>query len=142
MVGMNKGYLKTSGGAKRLRFVKDGYDATDESVPPNKVIFDSNNIATVAILETGSYTWSNFTNSGLTKVSTWDYGFVPLCIIHWQYNEVWRRPALTTTESSYPRFVKSALDGLYTQFSPIDSLFGGYIVMHWTALAIDARDGA
>ncbi|RWE78803.1 hypothetical protein [Mesorhizobium sp.] len=142
MVGANRGYIKTSGSAKRLRFVKPGYDATDESVPPNKVIFDSNNIATAAILETGSQTWSHFTNVPLTRVSAWDYGFVPLCIIHWQYNETWKRNTLTTAEDTYPRLVKSTLDGLYAQFTIFGTNFSGYITMHWTALAIDARDGA
>lgn len=138
----NRGYLKNSGASKRLRFVKSGYDATDESVPNNKVIFDSNNIGTVAILETGQVSWSNFTYVAMTRVRAWDYGFVPLCLLQWNQNETWFRNALYTTESTYPRIVKSALDGLYVQFTMFDSNYAGTITLSWTALSIDARDGA
>lgn len=38
---MSRGFLKDIGGKKRMRFVKDGYDADDLNAPLNKVIFDS-----------------------------------------------------------------------------------------------------
>lgn len=142
MVGANKGYLKTSVGAKRLRFVKNGYDAADESVPPNKVIFDSQDIGSLAILETGTYSWSNFPalSIPMTKVRTWSYGFVPVCVFHWRMNELWKRNALYVEESGYQQLVKPALDGLYVQFNVTNfATYTGTVTLHWTALALDAR---
>lgn len=82
-----RGYLETQGGSKRLRFVMPGYDADDPDVPQNKVIFDSNDIGTLSILESGEYEWTsiNFT-PGLVQVATWSYDFVPLCSFQWKVN--------------------------------------------------------
>lgn len=76
-----RGYLKDSGGAKRLRFVMPGYDADDENVPPNKVIFDSNNIGTLSILHSGVYSWDGSAASQQwVTIATWPaLSFVPLC---------------------------------------------------------------
>lgn len=76
-----RGYLKDSGGSKRLRFVMPGYDANDENVPPNKVIFDSDNIGTLSILHSGSYTWPASSNTDAwVRIASWSpLPFVPLC---------------------------------------------------------------
>lgn len=82
-----RGYLRDSGASKRLRFVKTGYDADDESVPPNKVIFDSNSLGTLSVLEVGEKVWTTSLGTGpdplnsgaMETIRTWDYGFTPLC---------------------------------------------------------------
>lgn len=76
-----RGFLKDSGGGKRLRFVMPGYDANDENVPPNKVIFDSDNIGTLSILHSGVYNWNGNspTNQWVTIASWPTLSFVPLC---------------------------------------------------------------
>lgn len=76
-----RGYLKDNGGSKRLRFVMPGYDADDENVPPNKVIFDSDNIGTLSILYSGVYSWNgNSPTNQWVTIATWPtLSFVPLC---------------------------------------------------------------
>lgn len=75
-----RGYLKDSGGAKRLRFVMPGYDADDEDVPPNKVIFDSNNIGTLSVIATGRRDWINEGGTGgNVQIASWSLPYVPLC---------------------------------------------------------------
>ena len=74
------GFLKDSGGAKRLRFVMPGYDADDEDVPPNKVIFDSNDLGTLSVLASGTYNFSGSSPSATEhKIASWKLEFVPLC---------------------------------------------------------------
>lgn len=53
---MSRGFLKDVDGKKRLRFVKDGYDANDLSVPLNKVIFDSEIEGCLSTYRAGSIT--------------------------------------------------------------------------------------
>ena len=145
-VGNNIGYLKDSGGSKRLRFVKTGYDATDESVPPNKVIFDSQNIATLSILETGNYTWTGVDNtSGLEHVRTWSYGFIPLCIFQWEiapYAGFQRGSFISSATPSAKQQIKVDTTGIYVQgqFTVLGTY--SYVKLYWTAFGIDARDGA
>lgn len=75
-----RGYLKDVDGSKRMRFVMPGYDADDEDVPPNKVIFDSNNIGTLSALYAGSYAFTLSMNDNTEyQLASWDLGFVPLC---------------------------------------------------------------
>lgn len=65
----------------RLRFVAEGYSADDPGVPPNKVIFDSDDIGTVAVVAAGSHlleTGSTPGNDSL-QIAAWDLPFVPLC---------------------------------------------------------------
>lgn len=49
----NRGFIKDVGGSKRMRFVRAGYDANDMSVPPNQVIFDSQNIGALSVHTSG-----------------------------------------------------------------------------------------
>ncbi|RAZ75844.1 hypothetical protein [Mesorhizobium atlanticum] len=146
MVGANKGYLKTSGSSKRLRFVMDGYDATDETVPPNKVIFDSQDIGTLSVLEVGSYTWLNVKDTGgMVKVRTWNYGFCPLCLFQWSTADdsyTWRTNIQFCEEAGADQLIKVAMDGIYV--SAIFSYFTVYprFDLFWTAFGIDARDGS
>lgn len=112
----NRGYLKTDGSAKRLRFVKAGYDATDETVPPNQVIFDSKDLATLSILDTGTFSWFNTTGTGgQVKVASFNYGFVPLCTFQWDYfnNNHWSHALNVQTATGLGPLVRVALDGIY-----------------------------
>lgn len=113
---INRGYLKTDGSSKRLRFVKAGYDATNESVPPNQVIFDSKDLATLSILETGTFSWLNTSNTGgEVKVASFNYGFVPLCTFQWDYfnQNKWSHALNVIEATNSGPMIRVALDGIY-----------------------------
>ncbi|MBB6011867.1 hypothetical protein HNR59_001212 [Aquamicrobium lusatiense] len=76
-----RGYMKRINGSLRMRFVMPGYDADDENVPPNKVIFDSDNIGTLSILLSGVYSWNGESPTDQwVPIATWSaLSFVPLC---------------------------------------------------------------
>ncbi len=72
------GYIKPVGGHNRMRLVQPGYDV--DTAPPNKVIFDSDDIGTLSVIATGDYTFNNSSGSPVTRqVTTWDLPYVPLC---------------------------------------------------------------
>lgn len=58
---MARGFLKTVGAAKRMRFVKPGYNANDMNTPDNAVIFDSADIGNLSLYTEGEW------NSGVTQ---------------------------------------------------------------------------
>ncbi|TGR74914.1 hypothetical protein EN836_33110 [Mesorhizobium sp. M1C.F.Ca.ET.193.01.1.1] len=135
-----RGYLKDVDGVKRMRLVKPGYDANDENVPGNKVIFDSKDLGVMTILEVGEYHWTNVKDSGgLVRVRSWDYGFVPLCVFQWQINTqpYWSNHAVGE-EAGADQLVKVALDGIYV--SMIWSYFTVYpnIGLRWQAFRMPA----
>ncbi len=74
------GFIKPVGGHMRMRFVQPGYDADDYDTPPNKVIFDSDDIGTLSVIQTGEY---HITTNGEPpaerQIASWDLDFVPLC---------------------------------------------------------------
>lgn len=116
-----RGYLETQGGSKRLRFVMPGYDADDPDVPPNKVIFDSNDLATLSILASGEYEWTSIEyTSGREHIVQWSYNFVPLCSFQWSLNNSMWTGCLHTTSGFYPDYgsgqVFVAKDGIRVAF--------------------------
>lgn len=140
-----RGFLKDSGGAKRLRFVMPGYDAGDENVPPNKVIFDSNSVANVSILRRGSWFCAGRPANQMTDqvftLATWDLDFVPLC--HHQFE--WAAPGRLWEWTSlraggpYPNFsgynpdlnyIQATRNGLYIKYAGSPAFD---VTLHWTA---------
>ena len=86
-----RGYMKRINGSLRMRFVMPGYDADDESVPPNKVIFDSSDIAAVSIFRRGTHLFpAGVRSNSLITLATWQLDFVPLCHLQfmWGANQV------------------------------------------------------
>lgn len=78
------GYIKKVDGNYRMRLVKPGYNADSETVPPNQVVFDSKDLATLSVVRTGEVTVSLPFNGFAV---TWpDLGYTPMCIIHWTVN--------------------------------------------------------
>lgn len=88
-----RGYIRKdfpdgSGGDRfRARWVKEPYDAYDEDVPHNQVIFDSDDLGNMAILATGSALITERTSGSINLpilenvvVASWDYDFVPYCL--------------------------------------------------------------
>ena len=86
-----RGYIKPVGGHTRMRFVQSGYDPDDMTVPPNKVIFDSDDVGTLALVTAGMYRFSGGSGAiTATKIVTWDLDFVPLCSFQFDINEYGR----------------------------------------------------
>ncbi|RVC71282.1 hypothetical protein EN759_00260 [Mesorhizobium sp. M00.F.Ca.ET.038.03.1.1] len=131
----NRGYLKDDGSAKRFRFVKSGYDATDEAVPPNKVIFDSKDIGTMSILEIGQYSWTNTKVTGLVQVRAWNYGFIPLCMFHWYSgtDNYWRQMMQVAGTGD---LIKVDATGIYVNM--VFDLTYPQVTMRWFAFGLPA----
>lgn len=141
-----RGYLKDSGGAKRLRFVMPGFNADDENVPPNKVIFDSNSVVALSIINYGKYQFNNTQNTNEIKIASWNFDFVPLCYF-WSkvsvaYSDGYSfQPFLTLysgspwmdTESNY---IKVKKDGIYIKVQRVNST---NVTLEWVAFNIAVR---
>lgn len=85
---MPRGYLRTEGGDSRLRIVMPGYDADDPSVPPNKVVFDSDDIGTLSIIYSGTYTLTLSGNVSNLQIASWPaLPFVPLCLFRFRASQ-------------------------------------------------------
>lgn len=89
---MARGFLKTDGASKRMRFVKPGYDANDMGTPDNAVIFDSNDVGNLSLYSQGEW------NSGITQspgvifndvqIASWaTLPFVPLVMTQYLYGQ-------------------------------------------------------
>lgn len=78
---MSRGFLKDINGSKRMRFVKPGYDANNLNVPPNAVIFDSEDDGGLFIYRSG--TWSGAIPGGAgAYIATWpSLGYTPLAVV-------------------------------------------------------------
>lgn len=78
---MSRGLLKNVNGSKRMRFVKPGYDANNLNVPPNAVIFDSEDAGGLFIYRSGS--WSGaIPGGGGGYIATWpSLGYTPLAVV-------------------------------------------------------------
>lgn len=72
-----------------MRFVKTGYDNSDPTVPPNAVVFDSNDISNMAIVDRGSAHFTGpggFSSGNIGSTSSfytlrsWSFDFIPLCL--------------------------------------------------------------
>lgn len=78
---MSRGFLKDVGGSKRMRIVLPGYDADNLNTPPNKVVFDSEDLGTLSLIVASSYTFPTYhlADRPWTQIASWNLSFVPLC---------------------------------------------------------------
>lgn len=112
-----RGYLKDSGGSKRLRFVMPGYDADDENTPSNKVIFDTNSDAVLNIYAQGQ--WTGTVPSSGTYIASWpNIGYAPFVAMQFLYGDEWMPYFMYYRSSPFvaPRFTAYS-DGLHLQNS-------------------------
>jgi len=82
---MSRGYVDKFGDHYRARYVQSPYNARDLSVPRNKVIFDTDDIGTLSLLASGSYTmtYAGSIDVGPVLIGSWaDPGYIPLCEFH------------------------------------------------------------
>lgn len=140
-----RGYLKDSGGSKRLRFVMPGYDADDESVPPNNVIFDSNSVANVSIFRRGSMFFPGRPTAQMTDtvytLATWQLDFVPLCHHQFEWSSPGRLWEWASLRAGGPysgwsghqpdkNYIHVTRTGLYIKYSGSPAFD---TTLHWTA---------
>lgn len=72
------GYIKNVGDHIRMRWVQPGYDPDATDVPPNKVIFDSDDIGTLSVLTSGRVAIPT-AQSSYTRIVEWNFPYIPLC---------------------------------------------------------------
>lgn len=118
-----------------------GYDADDESVPPNKVIFDSNSVANVSILRRGTRLFAANTNSNSeVTLASWNLNFVPLCHSQfvwgpdsrkWEWSPL-RSLSGSQSDSYAPHFnyLRATTTGLFVRFYGAPAYD---VTLHWTA---------
>lgn len=138
MTKTRRGYLETQGDRKRLRFVKEGYDADDPNTPANAVIFDSDDQAVLSVLETGQ--WSTTANRSAGWIATWDYPFVPLCVFQFQNTSTGSGMWGTTYRCSDFRVTADRFPTLQVTKTGIffRSTWFGALSVRWTAFRIPA----
>lgn len=145
-----RGYLRTEGTRKRLRFVAPGYAAENPNVPFNMVRFDSDSYGMASFLESGEAIIpqgsSNFValTEGMT-IRSWSYGFVPLCLFYfYAFNTTgWTTTAraLTSAGSTGTRLgepqIRVSTSGIWVR-GAFDKQSGVDFRVRWIALRIPA----
>ena len=75
-----RGFIRNVGDHWRARFVQAGYDANDMTMPPNKVVFDSDDIGTLSLLYAGTFRFNRDGAAPITRqVASWSLSYIPLC---------------------------------------------------------------
>lgn len=77
------GFIKNIGGSNRMRFTRPGTDPNNLNLDPNQVIFDSETIGNLSVLDYGETTVTipNVGTSSLTaQLASWSPGYVPMVI--------------------------------------------------------------
>jgi len=80
------GYIKNVGDHIRMRWVQPGYDPDATNVPPNKVIFDSDDIGTLSVLARGRVSVP-VTQPNYIQLVAWELPYVPLCQMQFDYGD-------------------------------------------------------
>lgn len=84
---MPRGFIKPVNGSMRMRFVKPGYNADDMATPEEHVIFDSEDLAVLSVVQAGEYDLGDGAQNGKTvQIATWNLDFVPLCAFQYSFD--------------------------------------------------------
>lgn len=100
------GFIKPVDGSMRARWVVEGEDADDLSLPANKVIFDSNSEGGLFLYKAG--TWTGAIPSGTGDfIVTWPtLGYTPLVVVQQSGGEHYRYSNFITNQDVWaPRFI-------------------------------------
>lgn len=131
---MKRGALYNKDGSKKMRFVMPGYDVEDENVPPNKVIFDSENLGTLSIMDQGAYTFvgDGLGQTNMVTIKTWDLDYIPLC--HFWFNNSLEHIGLRRNATlRYNRIVVSTTGiGVYFEGRQLNSSTAT-VTLNWVA---------
>lgn len=148
-----RGYLETQGDRKRLRIVKEGFDADDETTPVNAVLFDSDSEGMGSVLETGEVNLPNvsgtsgWSGSAGYWVRSWDYDFVPLCIFQYDRFNAFvdmgmhdTVPVTTTVGSGFMSapIIRVSKSGIWFRGSIVKGWLTVPVKLKWTAFRISA----
>jgi hypothetical protein len=129
---------KMADGHRRFRYVQPGYDPDSESVPANKVIFDSDDLGAISVLTTGSVAVPSGHKGSYYQLVTWDFPFVPLCWLAWEYGaDGYLHNASSGASISLERYrINIRKTGIwYTGWMNAGQ------TLHYTALNVRAADG-
>ncbi|MFC3206889.1 hypothetical protein [Aquamicrobium soli] len=112
-----------------MRFVQPGYDADDMATPPNKVIFDSDDIGTLSVIAHGIYRFNNGDNT--KKIASWSLDFIPLCTFQFRLSNgpQWR-PFIVPAGAGY---VNQRLTVSQTGITITLALSVSYVDIAWQA---------
>jgi hypothetical protein len=94
------GYTKNVGDHIRMRWVQPGYDPDSTTVPPNRVIFDSDDIGAMSILAFGAVTVPSGNQSTYVQLVTWNLDYVPLCWLQWDEGDGYAHSACSGASPS------------------------------------------
>jgi hypothetical protein len=106
------GYIKNVGDHIRMRYVQPGYDPDATDVPPNKVIFDSDDLGTLSVLASGVVSIPTAISSYVQLVE-WDLDYVPLCWIQFDNGDGYLRNAGGTSVAVGPNRVNIRTTGIW-----------------------------
>lgn len=89
---MARGFLKTIGGSKRMRFAKPGYNANDLTLPENLVVFDSEDVGNLSLYAQGQWNSGISQSPGIifndVQIASWaTLPFVPLVMTQYLYGQ-------------------------------------------------------
>lgn len=124
------GYIKNVGDHIRMRWVQSGYDPDGTDVPPNKIIFDSDDVGALSVIASGSAVIGSGLKTNL-HIVTWDYPFVPLCWISWL-----RADGYLSMVKDSSVFLNLRKTGIYCT-----SNFPSSTTMYYSVFNIKAADG-
>lgn len=129
------GFIKDIGGSNRMRFTRPGTNPNNLNLDPNQVIFDSDTIGNLSVLDYGE---NVVTATGgtpfTTQLRSWNIGYAPMIIAQ-------IKPALENNTWWSHQFPTTALPVAYISSSPTgvsctisSSVGSNYSVnIRWTA---------
>ena len=102
---MSRGFIKPVNGNMRMRFVKPGYNADDFGTPQDAVIFDSDDLGTLSVIQAGEFYLGDGAASGKTiQIASWNRDFVPLCSFMYSLDGSFYGPAAEVLASGTEDF--------------------------------------
>lgn len=129
------GFIKDIGGSKRMRFVRPGHDPNNLNLDPNQVIFDSETIGNLSVLDYGeNFSPQPPTQNTITttQLRAWSLPYAPMVIAQFRDQ---RDP-----ENYWSNLVNGSLRACYLESSPTGLWFvhggGGarqQYLIRWTA---------
>lgn len=134
------GFIKDINGSKRMRFVKPGHDPNNLNLDPNLVIFDSDTIGNLSVLDYGEdVAVSSSGDPSSPPVTTpfrrWNLGYAPLVTAQIKYDsdteaQPWGHCMQSTAMQM--GYLSSSPSGL--SFTMVARGFAAYRVrVRWTA---------
>lgn len=142
---MVKGFLKTVGASKRMRFVKSGYDADDLSLDYANVLFDSDTVGNLSIYARDTITLGPFYHTGVIVngfVATWPtLSYTPFMTV--QYKTITSSGGALAPDRGFSHAaygidtanfrVQARPGGLWLFWNKLNTFDVSYVALKWQA---------